>query len=112
MAIERVERLTHGLLVVALIGDREVLDPRQRAWRRIGRRPGVVGHGHQYAEFTAITRVPGRTPAAGRREPPPGRPAGEAPRHGFFPRAGSRPGQARDREARTSRRTPPDTRRA
>ena len=44
VAVERVERLPHSLLLVALLGDWQVLDPRQRPGRRVGRGPGI-GHG-------------------------------------------------------------------
>ena len=45
VAVERVECEPNGLLVVALVGDREVFDPRQRRGGASGRWPDVGAHG-------------------------------------------------------------------
>ena len=46
VAVERVERRAHALLLIALLGDRQVLDARQRLARRfLWSRPGLVAHG-------------------------------------------------------------------
>jgi len=50
VAVERLERGAHRLLLVPLLRDRQVLDPRERPRLRVGRGPGVRAHYHKYAD--------------------------------------------------------------
>src|SRR5207244_1063555 len=48
--VERVERSPDCLLLVALVREREILDPRQRAGLQVGGGPRVRAHRHKYAD--------------------------------------------------------------